>query len=216
MLQLHRRGRPVDPAKRAALLAAARHLFLAKGFDAVTMGEIAAHAHVSKATLYANFSNRGALLEAVIRKESERIVGDEYATEGQETNLQAMLTRFGLRMLTFLTDPERMKFEWLIAAAAERYPDLTVRFFDAGPGRARAMLAKLIASAVAQGIVVVEDPREAAGDLVGLWQGFIRIETTLRYRKTPAIRELRRRAARGVQLFLRLYGQSKIQTYWAS
>ena len=49
MLQLRRRGRPVDPAKRAALLAAARHLFLAKGFDAVTMGEIAAHAHVYRA-----------------------------------------------------------------------------------------------------------------------------------------------------------------------
>lgn len=206
MVPIHRRGRPVNPAKRAALLAAARRLFLAKGFDAVTMGEIASTAQISKATLYANFSDRGALIEAVIRKESERVVGVEYLTQGAQLDLEAMLRRFGVRLLTLLTDPERLKFDTLMATAAERYPDLNARFFDAGPGRGRATLAKLIAAGARRGLIAVDDPREAAGDLLGLWQGFIRIETVLCYRRTPGSRELRRRAARGVRLFMRLYG----------
>jgi TetR/AcrR family transcriptional regulator, mexJK operon transcriptional repressor len=188
-------------------VSAARELFLAKGYEAVTMGEIAQRACVSKATLYANFPDRSALLEAVIRKESARIVGDQELTEEAGLDLQAKLRGFGLRLLTFLTDPERLQFERLLGGAAERYPELAARFFEAGPGRARATLVKLIRAGAERGLLQVSDPLAAAGDLVGLWQGFIRIETTLRYRKVPLEQELRRRVARGVQLFMQLYGR---------
>lgn len=191
------------------MLAAARELFLAKGYDAVTMQEIALRAQVSKATLYAKFHDRSALLEAVIRKESERIVGDNELTEEEAgLELQDRLRRFGLRLLTFLTDPERLQFERLLGGAAERYPHLAARCFDAGPGRARATLMKLISAGSEQRLLRVEDPLAAAGDLAGLWQGFLRIETTLRYRSVPTRRELRRRVERGVRLFMRLYGVS--------
>ncbi|HTW73869.1 MAG TPA: TetR/AcrR family transcriptional regulator [Steroidobacteraceae bacterium] len=200
-----RRGRPIDPAKRAALLAAARRLFLAKGYEGVTMGEIAQRARVSKATLYARFVDRSALLEAVIRTESARVLGDRELIEEAGLDLQTRLKRLGLRLLSFLTDPERLQFERLLAGAAERYPDLAARCFEAGPGRARATLIRLIRTGVAQGRLRVADAFAAAGDLVGLWQGFLRIETTLRYRQVGRA-ELRRHAARGVRLFLRLYG----------
>ncbi len=201
-----RRGRPVDPAKRAAVLAAARRLFLARGYDAVTMGEIAVRARVSKATLYAKFPDRSALLEAVIRKESERILGERELIEEAGLDLQIRLTRLGVRLLTFLTDPERLQFERLLGGAAERYPNLAARCFEAGPGRARSTLVTLIRGGVAEGRLRVADAFAAAGDLAGLWQGFLRIETTLRYRPKPPPAQLRRRVRRGVRLFLKLYG----------
>lgn len=188
------------------MLGAARELFLAKGYDAVTMEEIALRARVSKATLYAKFRDRSELLEAVIRKESERIIGDSELTEQTGLDLEDRLRRFGLRLLTFLTNPERLQFERLIGGAAERYPHLAARFFDAGPGRARATLAKLISTGCEHELLRAEDPLAAAGDLAGLWQGFLRIETTLRYRRVPTRQELRRRVDRGVRLFMRLYG----------
>lgn len=196
----------MDPAKRAALLAAARELFLAKGLEAASLGEIALRARVAKATLYAHFADRTALLEAVIRQEAERIIGEAPLSEEDGLDLASRLRRFGMRLLTFLTDPERVQFEHLLAGAAEQYPDLAARFFDAGPGRARATLVKLIGAGIEQGLLAVDDPLEAAGHLAGLWQGFLRIETTLRYRQRPGQRELRRRVDRGVQLFLQLYG----------
>jgi TetR/AcrR family transcriptional repressor of mexJK operon len=197
----------VDPAKREALLAAARRLFLDRGFDAVTMGEIAHEACVSKATLYANFSEQGALLEAVIRRESERIIGDEYVFERAELDLEAKLTHFGQRLLTFLVDPQRIKLERLIATAAERHPKLAVRFFEAGPKRAHAILLQLIGSGVRQRSIIVDDPTEAAGDLIGLWQSFLRTEATLRYRRIGP-HEVRKRTVRAVRLFMRLYGSA--------
>lgn len=204
-----RRGRPVDVAKRTAILAAARELFLAKGYDAVTMGAIAVRARVSKATLYGHFRERSALLEAVIRRESERIIGDQELSEAAGLDLQAQLRSFGLRLLTFLTDPERLQFERLLAGAAARYPELAARFFEAGPGRARATLIALISAGTARGLLRATDPAAAAGDLVGLWQGFLRIETTLRYRQPPQPQALRRRVARGVRLFMQLYGRKR-------
>ena len=191
------------------MLAAARELFLVKGYDAVTMEEIAVRARVSKATLYAKFRDRSELLEAVIHKESERIVGDSELTEEAGLDLEDRLRRFGVRLLTFLTNSERLQFERLIGGAAERYPHLATRFFDAGPGRARATLAKLISAGCEHKLLRVEDPLAAAGDLAGLWQGFLRIETTLRYRRVPTRRELQRRVDRGVRLFIRLYGVRK-------
>ncbi len=170
------------------------------------MGEIARRAHVSKATLYAKYQDRSAVLEAVIRRESARIVGDSELSEETGLDLPARLRRFGLRLLTFLTNPERLQFERLLGGAAERYPHLAARFFAAGPGRARATLVKLITAGENRRLLRVQDPLAAAGDLAGLWQGFLRIETTLRYRGVPTRQELRRRVARGVRLFMRLYG----------
>lgn len=51
-----RRGRPRDPAKREALLEAARKLFLELGADAVTVDQVIAGAKVSRATYYNNFA----------------------------------------------------------------------------------------------------------------------------------------------------------------
>jgi TetR/AcrR family transcriptional regulator, mexJK operon transcriptional repressor len=202
---VRRPGRPVDPAKRAAVLRTARRLFLARGYDAVTMGEIAVRAKVSKATLYAYFADRSALLEAVIRREADGIVGDAQLLEQADLDLESQLRRFGLRLLIFLTNPERLQFERLLSGAAERYPHLAARFFEAGPGRARATLAGLLIAGRQRGLLRVQDPVAAAGDLAGLWQGFLRIETSLRYRRQPGTAALRRRVARGVQLFMRLY-----------
>lgn len=53
-----RPGRPRDPAKRTALLNAARELFLERGSDAVGMEHVFARAGVSRATLYSNFRDK--------------------------------------------------------------------------------------------------------------------------------------------------------------
>ncbi|MGH8210801.1 MAG: TetR/AcrR family transcriptional regulator [Steroidobacteraceae bacterium] len=119
-----RRGRPKEPAKRAALLQAARKLFLDKGIDVVTKEEIAALAGVSKATLYANFSAVTVLLEAVIRTESLRVISDEYLETAKALDLPAQLMQFGERVLKFTTDPERAKFERLLASAAALHAGL--------------------------------------------------------------------------------------------
>ncbi|WP_322013652.1 TetR/AcrR family transcriptional regulator [Paraburkholderia sp. J12] len=203
------RGRPKDPAKREALLNAARDLFLSQGPDGVTVDEIAARAGVSKVTLYANFADRNALLEAVMARESERIISNDYLADTAGRDLEAALCGLGERVLGFLANPQMVGLERLIAVAAESHPEKARRFFEVGPGRNRDILVKLIEMGIEQGRIATDDPVEAASDLIGLWQGFLRLETIFRYRQPPGNAEIRRRAARGVELFMRLYGCTK-------
>ncbi|HEY6256266.1 MAG TPA: helix-turn-helix domain-containing protein, partial [Xanthobacteraceae bacterium] len=66
-----------DSAKRRQIIEGARQVFLAQGFDAASMNEIARVAGVSKGTLYVYFANKEQLFEAIVghecRAQGERI-----------------------------------------------------------------------------------------------------------------------------------------------
>ena len=130
---------------------------------------------VSKATFYANFADRAALVEALIRTESDRIV-PEHGAFADGGDLIEDLTAFGVRLMNLLTHADMMSFERLIITASRVHADAPRRFFDAGPGRSRQALAKRLALAVDHGELVIDDPVLAAEDLVGLWQGMMRVE----------------------------------------
>jgi len=51
--------------QRERILDAARSLFASRGFDAVTMGEVAGQAGVVRATVFNQFGSKGALVEAI-------------------------------------------------------------------------------------------------------------------------------------------------------
>ena len=55
-----------DNAKRRQILDGARRAFLANGFDAASMNEIARAAGVSKGTLYVYFKSKEELFEAIV------------------------------------------------------------------------------------------------------------------------------------------------------
>lgn len=55
-------------ARPAELLAAATHLFVAKGYAATRVEEVAALANVSKGTLFLYYPSKEALLKAVVRE----------------------------------------------------------------------------------------------------------------------------------------------------
>jgi AcrR family transcriptional regulator len=60
-------------ARVAAILQAAAGLFLDKGYDAVTMTEIAAHADTAIGSLYRFFPSKEAVADALLRTYAERL-----------------------------------------------------------------------------------------------------------------------------------------------
>ena len=200
------RGRPRDPAKQEALLDAARQLFLTYGPD-LTMEQVIAEARVSRTTLYGNYPDKVALLEAMFARESRRIVSEEFANAPLTIGIEETLTRFGEGLLGFLSHPDMLGFERLIPLVANAYPTLAARFFAAGPGRAHDILCRLVEQGREQGELVVDNAEEAASDLLGLWQGFLRIQISFGQAPPPVGTVLRRHVTRGVQQFMRLYGK---------
>lgn len=76
------RGRRADPeASRAAILAAARSCFSAKGFAGTSMSDIAAAASVTQSLIHHHFGSKDALWQQVLREAFE-----EYALK-QKTQL---------------------------------------------------------------------------------------------------------------------------------
>ena len=202
------RGRPRDLAKREAIVDAGRALFAAGGTRQVTVGQVLSRACVSRGTFYANFADTDALLEAVVWRESDRIVAGAVSSNAGKEQLRSVLLRFGIGLLTFLCDPEMQSFEQRLTAEADTNPELARRFFEAGPSRAHRCLISVVKTAIERGELVSGNAAELVGDLIGLWQGFHRLELMFRVVPFPTPAQLEQRSARGVDLFLKLYGRN--------
>lgn len=172
-------GRPKDMEKREAVLDAASGLFAERGIDGVAIETIAAAAGVSKVTIYANFKDKAAIMEAIVRRETDRLAAIEQEIAGQGGPLNARLERFGMALNAMLGAPSHLAIDRCMGLETVRNPDLGRRFFDAGPGYVRSILAQLLSEAVARGEIVLDDPKSAAEDLLGLWLGFSSIERRL-------------------------------------
>lgn len=57
--------------RKSEIIAAARHLFLSKGYDRTTMQDVMRHLEIAKGTIYHYFSSKEDLLEAVIDSVAE-------------------------------------------------------------------------------------------------------------------------------------------------
>jgi TetR/AcrR family transcriptional regulator, mexJK operon transcriptional repressor len=199
--ETQRRGRPRDGRKQDAILDAAQHLFYAHGVEGVAIETIAAEAGVSKMTIYNNIGDKIAVFEAVVMRETAVMKSALDQIDAGGATLQERLVSFGQALMQFLNRPELIAGGIMIAQEAAKHPDLANRFFNAGPGRVRNMLATVIADAQSQGQLAADDPQRAAEDLVALWRGF---EPALPHAVTnPG--DLIWRVDRGVRLFLRAH-----------
>ncbi|MGP4752654.1 TetR/AcrR family transcriptional regulator C-terminal domain-containing protein [Agrobacterium pusense] len=121
---------------------------------------------------------------------------------------QGSFDAFGTRYLNFINGRELHGWDRLIASASTAHPDLPRKFFDAGPGRGQKMLTEIIAKALSKGELCALDPGVAADDLTGLWLGFVNLEIKLGARQPLTDAEIQHKVARGVDLFLKIYGPS--------
>lgn len=197
------RGRPKDNSKKTAILDSARNLFLEKGPD-VTLEEIAASSGVAKATLYAKFSDKKSLIEAVIRRESDLTITEEQFMRLGQIPVSEALIEFGLQYLTFINNRDLLNWDRLISALEMQNNDLPKSFFDLGPGRGQNLLTQLIEQAVIKGQLPNCDPSYAADILTGLWLGFVNLEIKLGVRSPLTEVEIEGRVRSGVKNFLKI------------
>jgi TetR/AcrR family transcriptional repressor of mexJK operon len=204
-------GRPRDLDTGAAILDAGWDLFLERGVEATPVEAIAARAGVSKVTLYKHYPDKPALFRAAVEREMERIEAAQRlgSAEAAPTSVADQLRGFGLGVFSFLTTKPAIDFYSVVAGELRRHKDLARAFYDFGPGRTRANLARLIAGAAARGELSVTDPEHAAEELFGLWQGFTNFQMSLDVDVEEIRRDLPDRIDRGVRLFMKAYDPAR-------
>ena len=123
-----KRGRPstADRARRRdEILDAAVRLFVADGFEAVTLDHVAAEAHVAKRTIYSYIGDRTEVFLAAVERLRERALQQAPRADGLEQLAQAIV-------LTLHSD-DAVGLHRLAIGESHRFPELAVRFYEDGP-----------------------------------------------------------------------------------
>lgn len=130
------RGRPTAQQATSidrAIVDVARSMFLADGFDAVGMKQVAEAARVSKGTLYARYPSKEALFKAVIEKTVEDWSAEASQQDTQLTDdIEQRLRHHATIIATWLGRPDVLALQRLLMSVEERFPELVDVMRDRG------------------------------------------------------------------------------------
>jgi len=146
-------------AKRRAILDVAREVFMAQGFAAASMSEIAARLGGSKGTLYNYFRSKEELFAAIMRDACEgpvNAVFDHVPPMGED--LRAALIDLGAGFLGFILTPDPMAVQRLVVAESGRFPELGRVFYETGPKMGEIRLGDFMRQAIEAGLLKPGDP----------------------------------------------------------
>ncbi|TSE26515.1 Nucleoid occlusion factor SlmA [Tepidimonas sediminis] len=190
-------GRPPDVRKDELILEAGRTLLLAGGPAALTMDAVARASGVSKATLYRRWPHREALLEALVLREAQPLLGMLETVPADAAGLAAVLERFLEQLLAFVGRPPYRAYLQAIAALPQSQADLQ-RIWRLGPQQAIDAVASLLRRhAAAQGRRWPGAARDAE-TLIGMVMGMELARILYRQPPRRADARLRRRLVRAV------------------
>lgn len=151
------RGRKYDQ-----VLAGARQVFMADGFDGTSVDEIARVAEVSKATLYKYFPDKRMLFMEVANNECQRQAGAALDKIDRAAPPRVVLGQTGRHFLGFVSSKFGQQIFRICVAESDRFPELGRRFYDSGPGMMRLEMAAYFKEACARAELKIEDHLMAA------------------------------------------------------
>ncbi len=131
-----KRGRP-SAARAGALdrhvVEVARRKFLAEGYDAVSIEQVAAEAKVSKGTVYARHPSKEALFSAVVAAmvkqwSQEAALRDDTLTD----NIEQRLRHHAQTIVSSLQRPDVLAMQRLILSLQDRFPEASKAMYDHG------------------------------------------------------------------------------------
>lgn len=192
----------------------ARRMFLANGYRGTTMDAVATDAHISKQSLYRQYPSKDALYSAVVRDWVER--GYDAMHPHTTALSKAHEAREGLLVLARvlqagILSPPVLQMRTLIAAEAQRFPDVASDYVTRSWARNIHSLAEALDTLTARGLLHVEDPDLAAEQLTWLVVAAPLNRLTLQGGSHPySEAELEAVAQEGIATFLSRYGPEDI------
>lgn len=200
-----RKGRPIDAAKREAIINAAVRAFFDLGFAAASIEQIAADAGVSKVTVYNQFGDKRGLFAAAVESECNRMQTLFTIDTSPGSTLRNRLRNIGAGMVAFLSRPEMIQFERRIAAETVVEPEIGAAFLAAGPHRMKKAFAEFLRALAEAGDLEVKDCDLAAEQFVSMCKGMGDLERRFGAPADP--QRDRNRIDAAVDVFCRAYGK---------
>ena len=180
------------------------------GYRGTTMDAVAEQAHISKQSLYRDYPSKDALYSAVVRDWVD--CGYDAMRPHTAALAETRQAREGLLGLAHvlqagLLSPPVLQMRTLIAAEAQRFPDVAADYVTRSWTRNIRMLAEALSVLTARGLLRIDDPGAAAEQLTWLVVAAPLNRLTLQAGAHPyGDDELKAVAAQGVATFMSRYG----------
>jgi AcrR family transcriptional regulator len=158
----------IDPRavrSRELILDAALDHFLARGYLAATVDDIAASGGVAKRTVYNLFESKDELFRAVVRRATEtaeHFVADHVESEVGAAPVDDEITAFAVSHARVVVTPRVVATRRLLIGEAQRFPELAAEYFDRVPHAVITAIAARLGRYDELGLLLVPDPNRAA------------------------------------------------------
>src|ERR1700735_2954087 len=155
--------------KAQLIICSARDAFLEKGYDGVSMDEVASRAGVAKQTVYARYASKDALFLAVVESLQGRMLSAVSTAEALP--IRDRLQQIARELLDLVLDPSSLSLSRIALGASYRFPTLGHSIYDARTKRLHVVLADILEQAAQDGYLTVNDPTLAAEQFLALVRG---------------------------------------------
>ena len=197
-------GRPKDLGKRAAILEAAKALFIDQGYTGVSMDVIAAQANVSKLTVYSHFGDKEALFTEAVKSKCVEMLPDTLFVTDAEGPLRDQLLGIAHAFFDLVTSDAAVSVQ-RVMMAPETDDRLREVFWQAGPKRTTEALAEFLRARAVRGELDIQDFPTAALQLMTLVKGELHTHMMCGLQPVPDANDARQHVAASVDFFLRAY-----------
>jgi len=194
-----------DSAKRRQIVEGARQIFLARGFDAASMGDIAKAAGVSKGTLYVYFKDKEQLFEAIVMAECVGQAEGIFDLDPTDPDVEGALTRLGTNYVNLLCTPEKASALRTVIAIADRMPSIGKIFYETGPSTGIRKLAAYLKAQTDAGVLKVDDPEVAAAQFIETCQGTLFKPVLFNFAPPPSADRVAHVIGIAVRVFMAAY-----------
>jgi AcrR family transcriptional regulator len=165
-------GRPKDMEKRAAILAAAKSLFVRNAFAGTSMDAIAAEAGVSKLTVYSHFGDKDNLFREVIRARINDLLPEDTYLHDADASADATLLRVALVHARLDCDAETVgTFRAILGDCRQGNPRFGRLLWEEGTLRTHGLMERLLQRMVDAGQLAIDDVPRACVQFFALIKG---------------------------------------------
>ncbi len=191
-----------DNAKRQQILDGARRSFLAQGFDGTSINDIVKAAGVSKGTIYAYFPSKEKLFVALVNEDRRRQAEQSTNILDDGRPVREVLYDFGVTMVRLMSTDESIAQVRTVVAIAEKFPEIALSFFEAGPAFEIAKIGAYLSRRMAAGDLREADPELAAFQFIDVISGCAHKPRLFNAQHLVKKRSVEEVVAAGVELFL--------------
>ena len=191
--------------KAQLIICAARDAFLEKGYDGVTMDEVASRAGVAKQTVYARYASKDALFLAVCESLQGRMLSAISAAESLP--IRDRLQQIARELLDLVLDPSSLVTLPDRVGRFVSFSDLGHSIYGAGINKIHQIIADILERATKDGRLAVEDQfNDRREQFLALVRGELHLHCLYDPSFRPSRAKIERQIDAGIECFMARYG----------